>query len=217
MFALHGAMSKLTNALWHVSEFRKIDEIMGKHLSLVEGNVFTDDYKITPPTEPIPEAANHRFGDALFNARASLDYLVYELALLGGNSEPKLTQFPICDDAATFANEIRRGRLKGLSAAHIVDIENLQPYKSNPAAASLRDLSNPDKHRTLTVISLKDGGNMKFHMPTRTRSGQLTKRMELEIKTFIALTDGRSATKELEIICDWTLKILEDFTKAFQS
>jgi hypothetical protein len=97
--------------------------------------------------------------DAIHNMRAALDYIVFELALLDVGQPQDGTQFLIEDVKSDPADarrgfDGRKGRyLKGLNARHIDMIEALQPYKPGMDwSKTLRDISNPDKHRNLTVL-----------------------------------------------------------------
>jgi hypothetical protein len=83
-----------------------------------------------------------------FNLRAALDYLVYQLAILDSGSVKEKTQFPIEDCKKDFESR-KKGWLKGLNSAHVAEIEALQPYNGCKWTAVLRDISNPDKHRSL--------------------------------------------------------------------
>lgn len=104
-------------------------------------------------------------GEALYNMRSALDYLVFTLAMVGNNGSPvQGTQFPIEDDMDRF-----NGRVTGRNATNgekmaaylhkvpapaIDRIRQLQPCASPPCnwTRLLRDLSNPDKHRYLTEL-----------------------------------------------------------------
>jgi hypothetical protein len=99
----------------------------------------------------------------IHHMRAALDYLVYELARedSAGIAQDG-TQFLI-EDVKTDPENPKRGfdyrariYLKGLSPAHVDTIEQLQPYSGVPWTKALRDISNPDKHRKLTVIRGRD-------------------------------------------------------------
>jgi hypothetical protein len=64
---------------------------------------------------PNPDKVSLIIGDGLQNIRSALDYLVWEL-VLAANAEPgEKHQFPICAIPKAFKDEIRRGRLSGLS------------------------------------------------------------------------------------------------------
>jgi hypothetical protein len=99
----------------------------------------------------------------IHHLRAALDYLIYELASEDSSGIAQNgTQFPI-EDVKSDPNNPKRGfdyrtrtYLKGLSPAHVANIEQLQPYNGVPWTKALRDISNPDKHRKLTAIRGRD-------------------------------------------------------------
>jgi hypothetical protein len=102
----------------------------------------------------LPQRFSILIGETIYNLRAALDYLVFDLAILDSGTPKKGTQFPIDNTEEDFARH--RGRfLKGLNIEHIARIEALQPYKGYTYTAMIRDISNPDKHRELTVIQGK--------------------------------------------------------------
>lgn len=88
-------------------------------------------------------------GEAVYNLRAALDYMIYSLAHLDSGKEQERTQFPICSTVGNFQNAIRRGNLNGLNPAHTVAIEDLQPYRGGRWLEVLASVSNPDKHKHL--------------------------------------------------------------------
>src|SRR6266496_2107449 len=71
-----------------------------------------------------------------------------------GDADPSGTQFPITieDEFIKHRNARRKGKgpLRYLSTAHVDPIEAYQPYKGVNWTKTLRDISNPDKHRKLT-------------------------------------------------------------------
>lgn len=98
-------------------------------------------------------------GEVIYNLRAALDYLIYELALRNSGQVQDRTQFPIESTASGFDGR-RKTNLKGISDPHIAAIEMLQPYKGCNWTALLRDLSNPDKHRRLTESRAMTDGSL---------------------------------------------------------
>jgi hypothetical protein len=109
------------------------------------------------PADPPPDIAITA-GEVVYNLRAALDYLVFELAILGSGEVNLRTQFPIEDKPEVFKarrRPDRRGRpnwLTGVDCAHCAAIEALQPYNGVNWTAFLRNLSNEDKHRTIPVL-----------------------------------------------------------------
>jgi hypothetical protein len=102
------------------------------------------------PFEPVPDIVKILVGEIIYNLRASLDYLVYELARLDSGKIIDGTQFPIEDKKEVFWGR-HRSYVKGLSDKHIAMVEVLQPYNGCNWTRTLRELSNPDKHRQLTM------------------------------------------------------------------
>ena len=94
-------------------------------------------------------------GDFLFNARASLDYLVYRLVEGNQPNAPSnRNMFPICSSPEAFAAQIRGHRLDGVPVKAKASIERLQPYtgSENPLRR-MADLHELDKHRTLNLVT----------------------------------------------------------------
>ena len=89
-------------------------------------------------------------GELTYNLRASLDYLVAELALLDSGKIRKGTQFPIEDTEKGWQRNLKRGYLKGISESHQTIIKRLQPCNGCTCTGILRGISNPDKHTALT-------------------------------------------------------------------
>jgi hypothetical protein len=103
-------------------------------------------------------------GDAVYNLRGALDYIVYDFATLASGEEVKNTQFPICNSEADFEAMLtgihpktkRRvtRRLDHVPAPVVERFRQLQPCATPPCEWTrvLRELSNPDKHRSLTSL-----------------------------------------------------------------
>jgi hypothetical protein len=106
-------------------------------------------------------------GDALTNYRAALDYLVYALAVVRSGADPppkkRNLQFPIASTEENWKDALRRNRLFGLSEGVVAEIRAVQPYhQTEPDSnlfARLRDLNDPDKHRSLNL------GVFALHQP----------------------------------------------------
>ncbi|MFC1934363.1 hypothetical protein ACFLXX_04400 [Chloroflexota bacterium] len=99
-------------------------------------------------------------GEVIYNMRAALDYLVYELACFDSKQLVDGTQFPIEDCVKNFDKRIgslddrRKGVfLRGISDKHVKAIKHLQPCDGCLWIKVLREISNPDKHRKLTIIN----------------------------------------------------------------
>ncbi len=105
----------------------------------------------TSTIRPVPLIISILVGETIYNLRAALDYLVYELARHDAKRIVDGTQFPIESREESFKGR-RNTWLKGISDDHVTAIERLQPYKGCNWSSLLRDLSNPDTHRHLTAV-----------------------------------------------------------------
>jgi len=103
-----------------------------------------------PVNRPASPRARRIIGEVIQSLRKVLDYLVYELACFDSKSIKEKTQFVIVDFPKKFSDNL--WRLDGLIPEHIAMFERLQPYKGCHWTKLIRDLSNPDKHKTLTAI-----------------------------------------------------------------
>jgi len=97
----------------------------------------------------IPTQISILVGEVIYNLRAALDYLAFELALLDSGRVQDFTQFPVCDSPEKFAKK-RASDLKGFNQIHVATIEALQPYRGCDWTRRLQEISNPDKHQRLT-------------------------------------------------------------------
>lgn len=127
-------------------------------------------YLLRVQPNAVPPKISAIVGDVLSNLRPTLDYLVYALAYLDSDSPQEGTQFPICDTATKFKGK-RKTWLTGLSPEHVAAVEDLQPYDGRDELLwlrTLRDLSNPDKHKHLSVVALGvEGAFEVLDKPTR--------------------------------------------------
>lgn len=94
-------------------------------------------------------------GDALFNMRAALDYIVTQAVLSNpGQTPTRGNQFPIAQDAKTFRN-MEPKQLAGVSDAVRAILERFQPYHpGNEPLRTLSKLHNPDKHQRLNLAAV---------------------------------------------------------------
>ncbi len=116
---------------------------------------------VEPETLPgPPPLASVLIGETVYNLRAALDYVVYVLASTNTGTDVVGTQFPIESNAGQFDARVtgRLGKkifpqfLKGVHPDHVQMIRALQPFEGCAWTRVLRDLSNPDKHRQLTIL-----------------------------------------------------------------
>lgn len=96
-----------------------------------------------------------QIGDFVQNARAALDYLIWQFIIHNGAKPTHSAKFPIFDEKPADSPENRetkrwRSSIRGLSDDALLIVEQAQPYhflSGNHALAALRTLSNIDKHR----------------------------------------------------------------------
>ena len=156
---LRGAYARLTRANVHLRDFkRRAERFNRSHLDHLS-------YDFNPQTQLAhvhwdkgrePSAGmSIVVGETIYNLRAALDYLVYELARRDSRSEQNGTQFPIESTPEGFERRCDETRdrgvfLRGLLPEHKAAIKILQPCCGCNWTKLLADLSNPDKHRKLT-------------------------------------------------------------------
>src|ERR1035441_1879210 len=96
--------------------------------------------------------------DCLQNLRASLDHLLYAIAIHESSKDPPpkhdKIMFPICDLPDNFVTS--NWRIEMLSLGVRTAIEGVQPYNRQyptipPPLTMLRELTNADKHRLLQL------------------------------------------------------------------
>ena len=121
-----------------------IVSIKGRQMEVPHGTAYF------PINRLAPLRVSRLIGETIQSLRKALDYLVYELARFDAKSRVERTQFVIVDCEKDFRNNL--GHLKGLTGEHRAMFERLQPYNGCNWTKLLRDLSNPDKHKTLTAI-----------------------------------------------------------------
>ena len=154
---LDGAALRVERAIEHY------DEVCKRFVSFRETNidkVFVKDNPGPPQNLTVsfdssllvPLALSLPVSDCIHNLRATLDYLVYELAILDSGIVQEKTQFPIEDDPEVFHRRRRNKYLRGLSNDHVRAIELMQPYMQIKWTKTLRSISNPDKHCRLTML-----------------------------------------------------------------
>lgn len=154
MHALDGAYIRFVRAEEHLIELRGVVDAFldGEHESARQALRLDEPgpVEVPLPKTPVPLIVSVLIGEIVYNLRACLDYLIYELAIIDSGSEQGGTQFPIEDTQEGFRGR-RRHYLKGINDAHAAAIERLQPYNGVDWSKYLRTISNPDKHRHLII------------------------------------------------------------------
>jgi hypothetical protein len=145
-------------------------------------------------------------GETIYNLHAALDYLVYELAILDSGNVQQGTYFPIESSPDGWDKHVVRGNfLSGVSDVHKAQIHALQPFNGVEWTARIRDISNPDKHRQLTVGWHGPGVRIEANWSTRSQTIGQTIDQSMDIQgsfTYVIHFDDRSTVIE-------TLKLLQ--------
>ena len=168
----------------------------------------------TSTIRPVPLIISILVGETIYNLRAALDYLVYELARHDAERIIDGTQFPIERREEGFKGR-RTTWLKGINDEHVTAIERLQPYKGCDWSSLLRDLSNPDKHRHLTavenpvVISPSPGSTEAII------AGQ-TVDVKDDVSVSIVLGDGTPVVEALQQLQSEITQVLDAFKPEFE-
>jgi len=153
-------------------------------------------------------------GETIYNLRAALDYLVYELAQLDSNQIVEKTQFPIEDSKEVFKGR-RKNYLKGVSDKHITIIKGLQPCYGCQWTKVLREISNPDKHRELTIIQRGVGLNIVPGGSTEVIIAGKPVEVKDSVSIDIAFSDGTPIIETLEQLKLEIAKTLDTFKSEF--
>ena len=162
-------------------------------------------------------------GETIYNLRAALDYLIYELAKFDSKQIVEGTQFPIEDSVQGFNSRTgdlsvkRKGvYLRGISDKHIAIIKGLQPCYGCQWTKVLRGISNPDKHRELTII--RRGVGLNIVPGGRAEVIIAGKPVEVKdtISIDIAFSDGTPIIETLEQLHSEITKVLDLFKPEFK-
>jgi len=174
--------------------------------------------------QPLPITVALAVSDCIHNLRAALDYLIFELSREdSGDPDPSGTQFPITTEDEFIKHRKARlknkGPLRYLTLAHIDAIEAYQPYKGINWTQTMRDISNPDKHREITVIGdradtlISGGAGEVFKGAGVDRSDV---QMERKTTVTIAFRDGRPVIETLEILKQQVSLVIDSFSPEFK-
>ena len=226
---LNGAFERVTRADKHLTElestisawrFEQESAIIPQFEAQFPHHFLPDVSRSVGP----PLVVGILIGEICYNLRSALDYLIFELSIHDSGIEPSNTQFPIEDSKDGFTGRATTVRLKGINPRHIAMIECLQPYKGCDWTKTLRDISNPDKHRELAGItgtyqvrhSFPDHADfLSVNRPIRRVHHPIRGEVEVKIQLTspVALRDGSPIPKTLEVI---KLQVAETLT-AFKS
>lgn len=155
---MDGVWAKYRRAVEHADEF---DGLLSRY---AEDDSYRVTFEFDPETgwhhfkwdiraEPPRERFALLFGDMLYNLRASLDYVIWQLCIRDGAELHKYRYFPACKTTHQWNSALGR-ELKGLDPTWIQVIDDLQPYHrvDRPEIhmlALLDHINNANKHRVL--------------------------------------------------------------------
>jgi len=189
-----------------------------------------------PTQAQIPLRLSVLIGEFIQALRRSLDYLIYELARLDSGVEQHGTQFPIDDRKDVFWARLAPNKkrsmphLIGIDPKHAVVIERYQPYNGVDWTKALKSISNPDKHRHLTIGNFKTSERVGLPQHrtdqaltiTRTRDGFTAiwnpdgrVQMQLHFSVFVAFEDETPIYQTLNQIKAEVRNVLEEFRPCF--
>jgi hypothetical protein len=228
---LDGAFDRVARAETHLANLKVRIRRAEANLSLVKfsrkgGRTSASHKKFAPFRRPA--ILSILVGEIIYNLRAALDYLVYELARLGSGQTQEMTQFPIESSEDNFrryenGTGLGKGRLKGVRSTHIALIKKLQPCHGCKWTERLATISNSDKHRLLTVLlgSAKQTSVINFgssEFPPNRRTDRLApKHLHVQRPTlFVKFADGGLITERLDELTANVAETLQVFKPEFK-
>lgn len=148
---------KLARAHQHIADLQSRVMVWSKSTTAKTKKIISDDQLtldvvLDMPTRPPTVEMSLSLGDALHNARASLDALTWDLAHQDGAEpeRPTRIQFPICRDAENQWPAVERD-LATVPPEALARIRSVQPFlvddPQSSALGYLHDLDIRDKHR----------------------------------------------------------------------
>ena len=163
----------------------------------------------------VHDEAIRLLSEFLHHARASLDYIVFDLARHNTSSEQDRTRFPICECSKLFEKS-RKSALKFLTDEQIEVIKRVQPYNGFPVLALLNRISNRDKHREFVLapseglrrlVPIEDTRGCSRGIP----SDQIG--MEFHLSYDVLLDDGMPVVETLKKLQTLVGKLLSQLDK----
>ncbi len=151
-------------------------------------------------------------GETIYNLRAALDYVIYDLACMAAGKHVAGTQFPMEATPEGFLSRVSGKNAKGkpvgqflkrVSPGAIALIAKLQPYAGCTWTKDLNELSNPDKHRSLSPLRSKADITVKdweiVAIDPETDKGTVAIQYDAEVEVFFG--DGRPVRETLQALC----------------
>ncbi len=162
---------------------------------------------------PAPLKVRRLIGEVIQSLRKALDYSVYRLACFDSKSIVEKTQFVIVDSEKDFKGQ--KWHLRGLTGEHIAMLERLQPYNGCHWAKVIDELSNPDKHETLTAVRQFVGIS-----PDASHTEAILAGKNVDVDSYasikITFNDGSPVIESLEQLVLEVTHILDTFKSEFK-
>lgn len=168
MADLHDPHAKLGRARQHAEEFdNSMQHLVNSRPYELTVDVTDDGWchirwhanSPTPDLQPISLI----FSDMLYNLRAALDYLSWQLVLANCHVPDRNTSFPCVLNQENWPNAVARP-LRGIAAHWVAEIAKLQPFDASHtldpefhSLALLDQANNVAKHRVLPVALMSAG------------------------------------------------------------
>ena len=152
----------------------------------------------------VPDTFSILVEECIYNLRAALDYLVYELAI---SSLCRISGIGCLSEFARSREWLdhlkqRKNYLKGLTEEHKAMFKQLQPFPQSNWTKTLQEVSNPDKHRTLNVVN---------------PSQRITTLHSDDVPDYyLSFDDGSPVTQTLQDLQVRVSAVLESFNGIFQ-
>jgi hypothetical protein len=227
---LSESREKLARACEHLHALNAIAEITSEQVGPYKGRLGEADPKtgwspIFVRCPEIPKPTQHKIaalvGDAVYNIRCALDYIVYSLAKKSGASDER-TQFPVFIDPVEYAKSIWRkgdpvgkGSLSGIKYG-LAEIEAIQPYNTKPDPRNspvwtINRFSNYDKHRSRSIsFPIPGPGNIAFtYYGEAPKNIRLSPPTRIEVDKEIRLGEARFRNPPAK--CDIEPKLSVEF------
>jgi hypothetical protein len=186
MADLNSVRAKFERARWHVQEFdAAAQEIANSRPYELVANLEDDDWchirwKQNGHAPNLGTLALI-FSDMLYNLRATLDYIAWQLVLANGGQPGRHTSFPCVSDPAKWADAVSRS-LRDIDQRWVAEIARLQPFDPSHAGAPehhpfalLDQANNLCKHRLLsaTLMSASSANHKIDGLTPRRQDGLL--------------------------------------------
>jgi hypothetical protein len=173
----------------------------------------------------IHDEAMRLISEFVHHSRASLDYIVFALALFDSDRRIERTYFPIYDCKKRFeADRYSRKRgsplafFKHLTDEHVAMIESFQPYNGFDSLLPLQSLSNLDKHREFVRFNFMGSywEGSDFIGDAKARLARREVEVNIHHLFQILFNDGTTITKSLQQLRTLISQILNEFDASLE-